>query len=78
MAMIMCLIFGLRVLFVFLKARSHGTIPTSLSSTIVETLSLDYVERIYDDIITVRKRSCGKVMFLHLSVSHSLHRGVSA
>ena len=29
-------------------------------------------------IFTVRKRSCGKVMFLHLSVSHSVHRGVSA
>ena len=28
------------------------------------------------DIFTVRKRSCGKVMFLHLSVSHSGHRGV--
>ena len=28
--------------------------------------------------ITVRKRSCGKVMFLHLSVSHSVHRGLSA
>ena len=26
-------------------------------------------------IVTVRKRSCGKVMFLHLSVSHSVHRG---
>ena len=26
--------------------------------------------------ITIRKRSCGKVMFLHLSVSHSVHRGV--
>ena len=25
--------------------------------------------------ITARKRSCGKVMFLHLSVSHSVHRG---
>ena len=25
--------------------------------------------------VTVRKRSCGKVMFLHLSVSHSVHRG---
>ena len=24
-------------------------------------------------LITVRKRSCGKVMFLHLSVSHSIH-----
>ena len=23
----------------------------------------------------VRKRSCWKVMFLHLSVSHSVHRG---
>ena len=29
-------------------------------------------------IFTVRKRSCGKVLFLHLSVSHSVHRGVSA
>ena len=28
-------------------------------------------------IFTVRKRSCGKVMFLHLSVSHSVHGGVS-
>ena len=25
--------------------------------------------------ITARKPSCGKVMFLHLSVSHSVHRG---
>ena len=30
------------------------------------------------NIITVRKRSCGKVVFLHLSVGHSVHRGVSA
>ena len=26
-------------------------------------------------VFTARKRSCGKVMFLHLSVSHSVHRG---
>ena len=26
-------------------------------------------------IFTARKRSCGKVMFLHLSVSHSVHGG---
>ena len=25
---------------------------------------------------TARKRSCGKVMFLHLTVSHSVHRAV--
>ena len=25
--------------------------------------------------ITARKQNCGKVMFLHLSVSHSVHRG---
>ena len=31
-----------------------------------------------ETIITVRKRSCGKVMLLHLSVSHSVHGGVSA
>ena len=29
-------------------------------------------------LFTVRKRSCGKVMFLHLSVSHSVHRGGGA
>ena len=29
-------------------------------------------------VLTVHKRSCGKVMFLSLSVSHSVHRGVSA
>ena len=27
------------------------------------------------NIVTVRKRSRGKVMFLHLSISHSIHRG---
>ena len=27
------------------------------------------------NIITVRKRSCGKVVFLHLSVGHFVHRG---
>ena len=27
------------------------------------------------EIITTRKRSCGKVMFLHLFVSHSVHKG---
>ena len=26
-------------------------------------------------IFTVRKRSCGKVLFLHMSVSHSVHSG---
>ena len=29
-------------------------------------------------IFTARKRSCGKVLFLHQSVSHSVHRGMSA
>ena len=29
-------------------------------------------------LFTVRKRSCGRVMFLHLSVSHSVHKVVSA
>ena len=29
----------------------------------------------FSSIFTVRKRSCGKVIFLHLSVSHSVHRG---
>ena len=31
---------------------------------------------IHSKVVTVRKRSCGKVMFLHLSVSHSVHGGV--
>ena len=26
-------------------------------------------------LVAVRKNSCGKVMFLHLSVSHSVHKG---
>ena len=30
----------------------------------------------FSSIFTVRKRSCGKVIFLHLSVSHSVHRGI--
>ena len=32
-------------------------------------------EEFLNPFITVRKRSCGKVMFLHLSVGHSVHRG---
>ena len=32
--------------------------------------------RISQNFVTVRKRSYGKVMFLHQSVSHSVHRGV--
>ena len=35
-------------------------------------------ESTHISIFTVRKWSCRKVMFLHLSVSHSVHRGVSA
>ena len=30
------------------------------------------------EIITVCKQSCGEVVFLHLSISHSVHRRVSA
>ena len=38
------------------------------------TINIDLFEKgIF--FFTVRKRSCGKVMFLHLSVSHSVHRG---
>ena len=33
-------------------------------------------ERTLNVYFTARKRSCGKVMFLHLSVSHSVYRGV--
>ena len=47
MAMIMCLIFGLHVLFIFLKARSQDATPTSLLSLIVGTLSLDYKQYIF-------------------------------
>ena len=31
--------------------------------------------RIFFSFVTAHKRSCGKVMFLHLSVSHSVHGG---
>ena len=34
-----------------------------------------YSDIAHVNIHTVHKRSCGKVMFLHLSVSHSAHRG---
>ena len=39
--------------------------------------SLQTLQRLYMKIciITVHKRSCRKVMFLHLSVSHSVHMG---
>ena len=48
----------------------------------LNVLALKHFVQVYDklfllvptfDIITARKRSCGKVMFLHLSVSHSVH-----
>ena len=42
-----------------------GTHPTGMHSC-------------YILIFTVRKRSCRKVMFLHLSVNYSVHGGVSA
>ena len=32
---------------------------------------------VHNEFFTARKVSCGKVVFLHLSVSHSVHRGVS-
>ena len=32
----------------------------------------------FRSLITARKQSCGKVMFLHLSVSHSVHGGCMA
>ena len=34
--------------------------------------------RIFFSFVTAHKRSCGKVMFLHLSVSHSVHGGWGA
>ena len=30
--------------------------------------------RFWETVVTARKQSCGKVMFYHLSVSHSVHR----
>ena len=38
-------------------------------------VEINIVAWAFPQIITVRKRSCGKVMFLDLSVSHSIHRG---
>ena len=42
----------------------------------MEETNIDEVG-ITQKLITTRKRSCGKVMYLHLSFSHSVHRGVS-
>ena len=45
-----------------------GVIPEGRSFFLVDTE--------FKSFFTVCKRSCGKVMFLHLSVSHSVHSGV--
>ena len=47
------------------KSVNIFTSLTSKLKTYLETCFL---------VFTARKRSCGKVMFLHLSVSHSVHR----
>ena len=47
--------------------------PVLLSDRFLK--SLHTKPKLKAKIITVRKRSCGKVMFLHLSVSHSVHGG---
>ena len=44
------------------------------NSLFINTL-LPPVNGVAQVIFTVRKRNCGKVMFLHLSVSHSVHGG---
>ena len=52
-----------------------ATTPTTESTS--ERSGLQSLSK-SESVITVRKRSCGKVMFLHLSVSHSINEGVSA
>ena len=46
---------------------------TAVQSEIVSCSKVHLL--VFNLLFTVRKRSCGKVMFLHLSVSHSVHRG---
>ena len=43
-----------------------------LHCTVTKSLSVALIPH---TLITARKRSCGKVMFLHLSISHSVHLG---
>ena len=46
---------------------------TAVQSEIVSCSKVHLL--VFNLLFTVRKRSCAKVMFLHLSVSHSVHRG---
>ena len=64
---------------VFVHSRNGGKINTWASGTMnAIALISGFTSRAWKSkktIVTVRKRSCGKVMFSHLYVSHSVHRG---
>ena len=64
-----------------LKERNSFLLTVHRQCYLMFTLSNDKNQKnkiAFAFIFTVHKRSCGKVMFLHLSVSHSVHRGGSA
>ena len=61
-----CFLFSKNECTVYVLCVDEWTLPCIAS----ELLASGYVYR--------PQRSCGKVMFLHLSVSHSVHRGGSA
>ena len=53
------------------------TCHSPFSESVNISLSLHHIQFSYNNIFTVRNSNCGKVMFLHLSVSHSVRREVS-
>ena len=60
------------------KRKMARTVDCLVLFLIVSTLQHTSSALLFTKEVFIRKRSCGKVMFLHLSVSHSVHRGVSA
>ena len=54
------------------KNKSILLTDLELHCTVTKSLSVALIPH---TLITARKRSCGKVLFLHLSVSHSVHLG---
>ena len=59
------------------KITSSSKSPVDGDYTVKERQCQDFSPLLFPYyVFTARKRSCGKVMFLHLSVSHSVHMGV--
>ena len=57
---------------------NYGKLGVYMTSRMFHVLDTYGMHSQNNRVFTVRKRSCGKVMFSHLSVSHSVHRGGDA